>query len=98
MKLRRAAALALFSIFAFVALIICGALWFIATVNGLFWFLPWWLSQFRGLAWNPVDILATFNSVLVVLSLVPWALLCIWTVWKLEGEWLDLLDPNGTPN
>jgi hypothetical protein len=97
MKLRHIAVLALFSILAFVALTICGALWFIATVNGLFLFLPWWLSHLRGLPWNPVGILATFNSMLMVVSMVPWAILCVWTVWKVEGAWLDLIDPNGAP-
>jgi len=92
-KLRHAAALALLSTFAYLALCVFGALWFIAMLNGLLLFAPWWLSQVGALPWNPVEILATFNALLGLLLMVPWAVLCVWTVWKLEGAWLDLLDP-----
>jgi hypothetical protein len=27
--------------------------------------------------------------------MVPWAALCAWGCWAVEGAWLDLLDPNG---
>ena len=95
MNPRHAAAVALLSIFAFVGLIVSGALWFIAGIDGALFLAPWWLAHFRGKPWNPVGILATFNSVTIVLFMLPWAALCAWGCWIVEGAWLDLLDPNG---
>ncbi len=95
MNLRHPAALALLSILALVALIVSGAMWFIAMMNGVLVLVPWWLSHFRDLPWNPIGILATFNSIVVVLLMLPWATLCAWGCWIVEGAWLDLLDPNG---
>jgi len=95
MNPRHPAALALLSILAFVALIVSGAIWFIVTMNGVFVLVPWWLSHFRELPWNPVGILATFNSIVVVFLMLPWAALCAWGCWIVEGAWLDLLDRNG---
>jgi hypothetical protein len=95
MNPRRAVALALLSMLALAALIVSGAMWFIVTMNGVFLLVPWWLSHFREIPWNPVAILATFNSIVVILLMLPWAALCAWSYWIVEGAWLDLLDPNG---
>jgi hypothetical protein len=95
MNPRHATTLALFSIFAFAALMLSGALWFIAMVNGIYMLVPWWLSHFRGLPWNPSGILAAFDCIIIVLVMLPWAALCGWSCWIIEGAWLDLLDPNG---
>jgi hypothetical protein len=95
MKPRHAAVLALSSIFALVTLMLAGALWFIATINGIYELIPWWLSHFRGLPWNPSGILAAFDCVVIVLVMLPWAALCAWGYWIIEGAWLDLLDPSG---
>ena len=72
-----------------------GALWFIATINGIYMLFPWWLSHFRVLPWNPMVILAAFDCEVLVLLMLPWAALCAWSWWNIEGAWLDLLDPNG---
>jgi hypothetical protein len=64
-------------------------------IDGALFLAPWWLSHFRGMPWNPVGILEAFNSVIIVLSMLPWAALCAGGCWIVEGAWLDLLDPNG---
>ena|SRR6266851_1919640 len=55
----------------------------------------WWRSHFAGLPWNPVVDLAPFNCVAVMFALSPWGALVAFAMWKLEGLWLDFLDPYG---
>ena len=95
MKPRHAAALALVSAAAFASLIIVGAIWAVLVLNAVLLLVPRWLANFRNFPWNPSGILGAFNAVVFVLLMVPWAALCAWGCWAVEGAWLDLLDPNG---
>ena len=98
MNKRHAAALALISTAAFAGLIIAGATWAVLVLNAVLLLVPRWLANFRDFPWNPSGILGAFNAVVFVFLMLPWAALCTWVLWILEGVWLDVLDPEGREN
>jgi len=91
----RTTVLSLVSLIALSTLMVTGALWAIAVLNGVVFLAPAWLRHFHSMTWNPVSSLATFNSVAFVFLMMPWAAFSVWVCWVLEGRWLDFLDPNG---
>jgi hypothetical protein len=95
---RHAAALALGTLSCVFGLAFAGALWLIGLLNVFALIYPWWRSRFINLPWDPIIILRSFDTIALVLSMVPWALLVAYVYWKLEGVWLDALDPDGKPN
>jgi len=71
-------------------LIVSGALWFIAAMKGALLLLPLLPPKY------PVgDLYDLPNFAMLVLLMLPWGALCISVYWKIEGAWLDYLDPEG---
>ena len=100
---RSAASLVMVSTGILAGLAIAATLWFVVLANFVtLWHtgphvvvFDWWRSHFARLPWNPVVGLATFNSVAVMFAMLPWGALVAFAMWKLEGLWLDFLDPYG---
>lgn len=92
----RIVALGVISILAFAALAIAGAIWFATAVCG---FIPQVAAlageAIRALPSNSSRSFETLDMIVLILLMTPWAALCAWVYWALEGAWLDLLDPRG---
>ena len=78
------------SLLAYLTLIASGAYWCIAAMSGVVRLLPFLPRDY------PIgDLYDPQNLVLLILLMAPWAALCSWVYWKIEGAWLDYLDPEG---